>query len=121
MKTIIKIEKEIEEIRNTLEDVDFQKSTLSQMSELNKYIEILILERMSNQTKEFEKLIEEFLHKHRHLQKDILSQFAYQGADIPKKTILELTNKSEGFREARKVIFDLIREELLTKIRGKKK
>ena len=38
-------EKEIEKIRNTLEDVDFQKSLLSQLPELNKYIEILSLER----------------------------------------------------------------------------
>ena len=43
IKEKVLAEKEIENIRNTLEDVNFQKSLLSQFPELNKYIEILAL------------------------------------------------------------------------------
>lgn len=38
-------EKEIEKIRNTLEDVDFQKSLLSPLPELNKYRDFIFRKR----------------------------------------------------------------------------
>jgi len=42
---------------------------------------------------------------------ECLSQFAYQGADIPKKIIKDLKHQGEGFRRCKKELITKIKEQ----------
>jgi len=58
MKRSKKLQEEIEKIRSKLEDVNLNKLNINEVSKLNNYIEIMMLERECKLIKEFEAKID---------------------------------------------------------------